>query len=133
MTNPSNHVYLRADEPIGHHIDYYYDHLKNAKEAGYDCLADWVRALHSEHSGKASKVGEVLGLTYATMAQWFRNLCLPVRTRGGKDPMSHPRRGEVGEIYQQTGSGLKTAEILGVSPSLVYKWLRADKKKGERE
>lgn len=133
MTNPNNYVYLKADEPIGAKISYYYDHLENARTAGHDCLADWVRALHAEHDGKASKVGRVLGLEFATIIKWFRNLCLPVRAKGGKDPMPHPRRGEVGEIYQQTGSGLKAAEILGVSPSLVYRWLRADKEKGERE
>jgi hypothetical protein len=133
MTDPCSYVYLDADRPIGKRIAYYYDHLENARAAGHGCLADWVRALHAEHDGKATKVGEALGLTYYAVTGWFRNLGLPVRTRGGKDPMVHPRRGEVGDIYQQTGSGIKTAEILGVSPPLVYKWLRADRKKGGRE
>lgn len=121
-----NHVYLRADEPLGERIAYYYDHLENARNAGHDCLSDWVRRLHTEKGGKASDVASAIGVTYGTVLKWFRNLCLPVRQRGGRDPMSHPRRREVGEIYRRTGSGIKTAEELGISVKLAYDWLRAD-------
>lgn len=126
MCRYENYVYLKKDEPLGASVAYYYDHLENAREAGHSCLADWVRALHAEHGGKASKVGQVLGLSYGTVTKWFYNLCLPVRQKGGKDPMSHPRRREVGEIYRRTSSGIRTAEELGISVKLAYDWLRAD-------
>lgn len=126
------YVYLNADRPLGKRINFYYERLSNAKLAGYGCLADWVKALHKEYKGNASHVAAKLGTTYKTVVKWFRNLGLPIKARGGKDPMHHPRRNEVGKIYQQTGSGIKTAKILGVSTAMVYRWLRADRKK-ERE
>lgn len=121
-----NYIYLKDDEPLGAKVAYYYDHLGNAKKAGHSCVADWVRALHAEHDGKASKVGAAMGVTYATVLRWFYNLCLPVRSKGGKDPMPHPRRGEAGSIYARTGSGIKTAVELGVSTRQAYKWLEQD-------
>lgn len=121
-----NYVYLKADLPIAAKIGYYYDHLKNAREAGFDCLADWIRVLHAKYDGKALKVGEEVGVCYGTILKWFYNLCLPVRPKGGKDEKPHARRHEVGDIYQQTLSGLKTAKELGVSARQVYKWLERD-------
>jgi len=132
-----NYVYLEADRPIAERISFYYEHLVNAQKAGHACLADWIRALHGQCKGVASKVAEVLGVTYKTAIKWFYNLCLPVRARGGSKPHDHPRRSEVGDIYRRTLSGVKTAKELGVCTRQVYKWLERDGiprvgKKGKR-
>lgn len=119
------YVYLTADEPIKR-VQYYYDHLGDAREAGHGSLADWIRALHAERGGVAAKVAEDMGVTYATVTRWFRLLCLPVRSRGGKLPMDHPRRREVAGLYARLGTGSAVAGELGVNPSTVYKWLRED-------
>jgi transposase len=126
--NYRTYVYLEADKQLGKKISYYYDHLENAKKAGYSNLVDWIKALHSTYEGNATKTATKIGVTNNTILGWFRRLNLSIKKRGGREPLSHPRRHEVSALIQQ-GSRRTVAQELGVSMPLIDKWLREDRRK----
>jgi hypothetical protein len=124
--NRPKHLYMEEDWPLGS-LRYYEDLLNGAGKYKHTSVASWLRALHKEYNGNAAKTAAVIGVSYSCVTRWFRRLGLKVKTRGGREPLNHPRRSEVGSLYEELGSGPAVAKELGVCTRKVYDWLEEDR------